>query len=99
MPPSRARRDPGAPMPGIVRHRFSEPTTIVLALGAAAILVMAVIGIIETGDNWLAVVSFVALVLIGLAMVANLCGVISDTGDADTTTTPPTPPPNRSIMV
>jgi hypothetical protein len=83
-------------MPGTARHRISEPTTIVLALGAAAILVMAVIGIIETGDIWLAVVTVVALALIGLAMAANLRGVISDTGDA---ARPAPPPPGRSVVV
>src|SRR6476620_178204 len=83
-------------MPAPARHRISEPTTIVLALGAAAILVMCVIGIIETGDIWLAVVTVVALALIGLAMVANLRGVISDTGDAAEAAPPP---PGRSVVV
>jgi hypothetical protein len=84
------------PAPAGARRRISEPTTIVLALGAAAILVMCVIGIIETGDIWLAVVSILALALIGLAMVANLRGVISDTGD---TTEAAPPAPGRSVVM
>jgi len=83
-------------MPGPARHRTSEPTTIVLALGAVAVLVICVIGIIETGDAWLAVVTVVALALIGLAIVANLRAVISDTGGAAGAAPPP---PGRSVVM
>src|SRR4051812_48426986 len=77
-------------------HRIAEPRLILLALGAAAVMVVCIIAIIETGDIWIAVLTVVAVGLIGLAIVADLRGVISDTGDAEQA---PAPPPGRAVVM
>jgi hypothetical protein len=83
-------------MPAGAPHRISEPKLILLALGAATVMVVCIIAIIETGDIWIAVLTVVALALIGLAIVADLRGVISDTGDAAEAVPPP---PGRAVVV
>ena len=84
-------------MPGSALHRISEPKLILLALGAAAVAVVCIIAIIETGDIWIAVLTVVAIGLIGLAIAADLRGVISDTGDAPSEAA--LPPPGRAVVV
>ena len=83
-------------MSGSTRHRISPPTLILLALGAATVAVICVIAMIETGDIWIAVLTVVAVALIGLAIAADMRGVISDTGDA---LEAPLPAPGRAIVV
>ncbi len=78
------------------RHPISEPKLILMALGAAAFLVACIIAIIETGDVWIAVLTVVAAALVGLAMVYDLRGVITDTGDYGPA---PAPPPGRAVVV
>ena len=83
-------------MSGSTRHRISPPTLILLALGAAMVAVICVIAIIETGDIWIAVLTVVAVALIGLAIIADMRGVISGTGDAPEA---PPPAPGRAVVV
>jgi hypothetical protein len=78
------------------RPRIAEPKLILLGLAAAAVMVVCIIALIETGDPWIGVLTVVAMALIGLAVVADLRGVISDTGDAAET---PPPPPGRAVVI
>src|SRR4051794_36922684 len=96
MPPPRPGADPSRAMTGSNRHRIGEPTLILLAVGAATVMVICIIAIIETGDPWFAVLTVVAIGLIGLAIIVDLRGVISDTGDAADV---PPPAPGRAVVV
>jgi|tagenome__1003787_1003787.scaffolds.fasta_scaffold20938734_2 hypothetical protein len=78
------------------RQRISEPKLILLALGAAAVMVLCILAIIGTGDAWLALVAVVAIALIGLGIVADLRGVIADTGGEPEAAPPP---PGRAVVV
>ena len=84
-------------MPGSTRHRIAEPTLIVLALGAAAVMVVCVIALIETGDAWIGVLTVVSMLVIALAIVVDLRGVVADTGDESAPVAPP--PPGRAVIV
>src|SRR4051812_12071115 len=83
-------------MPTPRRDRISEPKLILLALGAAAVMVLLILAIIGTGDAWLAVVAAVAIALIGLGIVVELRGVMGDSGDAPEAAPPP---PGRAVVV
>src|SRR3954470_18048969 len=78
------------------RQRISEPKLILLALGAAAVMLLCILAIIGTGDAWLALVAVVAIALIGLGIVADLRGVIADTGGEPEAAPPP---PGRAVVV
>jgi hypothetical protein len=56
------------------RRRIAEPTLVLLALGAAAVLVLCIIAILDTDDVWLVVVTVLAVALIGLAVVVEARG-------------------------
>ena len=83
-------------MPGTPHRRIAEPKLILLALAAAAVMVVCIIALIETGDPWIGVLTVLAAAFIGLAIVADLRGVISDSGDAAEA---PPPPPGRAVVV
>jgi hypothetical protein len=83
-------------MPGGTRHRIGEPKLILLALAAAAVTVVCIIALIETGDPWIGVLTVVAAGCIGLAIVADLRGVISGTGDGAEAAPPD---PGRTVVV
>jgi hypothetical protein len=76
--------------------RKSEPKIILLALGAAAVMVLCILAIIDTGDVWIALLTVVAIALIGLAIVAELRGVIAETVDDPEV---PAVPPGRAVVV
>jgi hypothetical protein len=83
-------------MPAPSRRRFSEPKLIALSLGAAAVMVICIIGLIENADIWLGLVTLAAMATIALAIVAELRGVIGDsTGDPE----PAPAPPGRTVVV
>jgi hypothetical protein len=76
--------------------RKSEPKIILLALGAAAVMVLCILAIIGTGDVWIALLAVVAVAAIGLVVVAEMRGVIAES--ADDPEVPP-PPPGRAVVM
>jgi hypothetical protein len=78
------------------RNRISEPKIILLALGAAAVMVLCILAIIGTDDVWIAVLTALAVALIGLAIAAELRGVISRDEDAPAAEPPP---PGRAVVM
>jgi hypothetical protein len=80
------------------RHRLSEPKIILLALGAAAVMVLCILAIIGSDAVWIALLTAVAIALIGLAIVAEMRGVISRSADGDAPAAA-APPPGRAVVV
>jgi hypothetical protein len=74
----------------------SEPKIILLALGAAAVLVLCILAIIERDAVWIALLTVVAIAAIGLAIVAQMRGVITESADDPEL---PAPPPGRAVVV
>jgi hypothetical protein len=64
------------------RRHLAEPTLVLLALGAAAVLVLCIIAILDTDDVWLVVVTALAIALIGLAIIVEARGVIGESESA-----------------
>jgi hypothetical protein len=75
-------------------RRIAEPKLILLALGAAAVMVLCIVALAETGDIWIGVLTVVAMALIGGAIVLDLRRVIDATADA-----PPLEPPEPGRVV
>src|SRR5690242_18756292 len=78
-------------------HRLSEPKVILLAAGFVLVGVLCVVGIADTGDVWLVLVTVLTMGLIGLAITLDLRGVISDTGEDYRE--PVAVPPGRAVVL
>jgi hypothetical protein len=79
------------------RHRISEPKVVLLAIGIVLIGVLCVVGIADTADAWLVVLTVLTMALIALAIVLDLRGVIGDTGDDFDAPLPV--PPGRAVVM
>jgi hypothetical protein len=79
-------------------NRINPPKLILLAACMVLIGVLCVVAIADTGDVWLALLSVVTIGLIGLAIVVDLRGVISDTG-GDDAADPVAMPPGRTVVL
>jgi hypothetical protein len=77
-------------------RRVAEPKLILLALGAAAVMVLCIVALAETGDIWIGVLTVVAIALIGEAIVLDLRRVIGASGDAPAAEPPA---PGRVVVV
>src|SRR5690242_13223495 len=64
------------------RRAIAEPRLILLATGAAGLMIACVVGIILTGDVWLVVVTLLAMGLLAGIVDLDLRRVVDRSGDA-----------------
>jgi hypothetical protein len=78
-------------------HPISEPKIVLLAAGMLVIGLLCVVGIADTGDAWMVVLSVLAIGLVGLALVVELRRVITDSGGNDVIVEPASP--GRTVVM